>query len=151
MTALHRRHNVGGSVSNHQRLHCLLKCRFRRRSKLRVTGLCAGNSLVTGECPAQKASNAEMLPFDDVIMETFATGDRCAQFIFDRKRWEILYTFHYLLWIWRSGPFPLKDFPSQFKFDANFLSLPPRFWYSDTNVDHSNVVRAAPTTSSFSN
>ena len=36
---------------------------FRRRSKitstLRVTGLCAGNSPMTGEFPAQKASNAE--------------------------------------------------------------------------------------------
>ena len=36
---------------------------FRRRSKkiwkLRVTGLCAGNSPVTGEFPAQRASNAE--------------------------------------------------------------------------------------------
>ena len=35
---------------------------------LRVTGLCAGNSLVTGEFPAQLASNAEMFPFDDVII-----------------------------------------------------------------------------------
>ena len=45
------------------RLHCLLNCRPRRRSKntlkLHVTGLCAGNSPVTGEFPAQKASNAE--------------------------------------------------------------------------------------------
>ena len=36
---------------------------FRRRSKetseLRVTGLCEGNSTVTGEFPAQMASNAE--------------------------------------------------------------------------------------------
>ena len=36
---------------------------FRRKSKetskLRVTGLCAGNSPVTGEFPAQLASNAE--------------------------------------------------------------------------------------------
>ena len=36
---------------------------FRRRSKrtakLRVTGLCEGNSPVTGEFPAQRASNAE--------------------------------------------------------------------------------------------
>ena len=31
----------------------------RKTSKLRVTGLCAGNSPVTGEFPAQKASNAE--------------------------------------------------------------------------------------------
>ena len=28
-------------------------------SKLRVTGLCEGNSPVTGELPAQRASNAE--------------------------------------------------------------------------------------------
>ena len=31
----------------------------RKTSKLRVTGLCAGNSSVTGEFPAQMASNAE--------------------------------------------------------------------------------------------
>ena len=57
------RHNERDSVSNHQRLYCLLKRLFRRRSKvtskLRVTGLCAWNSPGTGEFPAQKASNAE--------------------------------------------------------------------------------------------
>ena len=31
----------------------------KKTSKLRVTGLCAGNSLATGEFPAQRASNAE--------------------------------------------------------------------------------------------
>ena len=31
----------------------------RKKSKLRVTGLCEGNSPVTGEFPAQRASNAE--------------------------------------------------------------------------------------------
>ena len=30
-----------------------------KTSKLRVTGLCEGNSPVTGEFPAQRASNAE--------------------------------------------------------------------------------------------
>ena len=43
--------------------HCLLKRLFGRRSKktskLRVTGLCAGNSPVTGEFPAQMASKAD--------------------------------------------------------------------------------------------
>ena len=57
------RHNGRDSVSNHQPHHCLLNGLFRRRSKktskLRVTGLCAGNSPVTGELPAQMASNAE--------------------------------------------------------------------------------------------
>ena len=58
---------------NHQPHDCLLNRLFRRRlkktSKLRVTGLCAGNSPGTGEFPAQMASNAEnMFPFDDVFM-----------------------------------------------------------------------------------
>ena len=60
---LQLRHNERDGVSNHQRLHCLLNCWFRRRSKktpkLHVTGLCAGNSPVTGEFPTQKASYAE--------------------------------------------------------------------------------------------
>ena len=57
------RHNERDGVSNHQPHDCLLKHLFRRRSKktskLRVTGLCKGNSPVTGEFPAQRASNAE--------------------------------------------------------------------------------------------
>ena len=57
------RHNEGGGVSNHRRLDCLLNSLFRRRSKKtskpRVTGLCEGNSPVTGEFPAQRTSNAE--------------------------------------------------------------------------------------------
>ena len=57
------RHNEHDGVSNHQPHDCLLNRLFRRRSnktsKLRVTGLCAGNLPVTGEFPAQRASNAE--------------------------------------------------------------------------------------------
>ena len=57
------RHNARDGVSNHQPHDCLLNCLFRRRSKktpkLRVTGLCAGNSPGTGEFLAQMASNAE--------------------------------------------------------------------------------------------
>ena len=66
------RHNERDGVSNHPPHDWLLNCFSRRiskkTSKLRVTGLCAGNSPVTGEFPAQKACNAEMFPFDDVIM-----------------------------------------------------------------------------------
>ena len=36
--------------------------RSKKTSKLRVTGLCAGNSPVTGEFPTQMASNAENVP-----------------------------------------------------------------------------------------
>ena len=61
--SLRWRHNRRDSVSNHQPHDCLLNRLFRRRSKktskLRVTGLCAGNSPGTGEFPAQMASNAE--------------------------------------------------------------------------------------------
>ena len=72
-TPLQRRHNGRDSVSNRQSRDCFLNCLFRRRSKktskLSVTGLCAGNSPGTGEFPAQMASNAENVPFDDVIMQ----------------------------------------------------------------------------------
>ena len=57
------RHNGHDGVSNHQPHHCQLNHLARRRSKktfkLRVTDLCVGNSPVTGEFPAQMASNAE--------------------------------------------------------------------------------------------
>ena len=53
------RHNGRDSVSNHQPHDCLLKRRSQKTSKLRVTGLCSGNSSGTGEFPAQMASNAE--------------------------------------------------------------------------------------------
>ena len=57
------RHNGRDGVSNHQPHDCLLNRLFRRRSKttskLRVTGLRGGNSPVTVEFPAQRASNAE--------------------------------------------------------------------------------------------
>ena len=57
------RQNEWDSVLNHQLHDCLLNRLFRRRSKktskLRVTGLCAGNSPGTGEFPAQMTSDAE--------------------------------------------------------------------------------------------
>ena len=37
------------------------RCRSKKTSKLQVTGLCQGNSLVKGEFPAQRAGNAENL------------------------------------------------------------------------------------------
>ena len=57
------RHNELDSVSNHRRLDGLLNRLFRRwskkTSKLRLTGLCEGNSSGTGEFPSERASNAE--------------------------------------------------------------------------------------------
>ena len=63
INTLQRRHNDPDGVSNHQPrdclLNCLFRCRSKKTSKLRVTGLCAENSPGTGEFSAQKASNAE--------------------------------------------------------------------------------------------
>ena len=59
------RHNERDGVSNHRCPDCLPNRLFWRRSKrtwkLCVTGLCEGNSPVTGEFPAQRASNAEIV------------------------------------------------------------------------------------------
>ena len=56
-------HNDRNGVSNHQPHDCLLGRlsgrRSKKSSKLCVSGLCAGNSPVTGEFPALRASNAE--------------------------------------------------------------------------------------------
>ena len=61
--SLRWRHNERDSVSKRQPHDCLLNRLFRRRSKktskIRVTGLCEGNSPGTGEFPAQMASYAE--------------------------------------------------------------------------------------------
>ena len=60
---LHQKHASRAGTSNYIPRACLLNRLFGRRSKktskTRVTGLCAGNSPVTGEFPAQMASNAE--------------------------------------------------------------------------------------------
>ena len=70
--SLRWRHNGREGVPNHQPHDCLHNRVFRHiskaTSKLRVTGLCEGGSPATGKFPAQKASNAKMSPFDDVIM-----------------------------------------------------------------------------------
>ena len=62
-TSLQWRHNGRDGISNYQPHDCLLNRLFRRRSKksskLRVTGLCAGNSPLTREFPAEMVSNAE--------------------------------------------------------------------------------------------
>ena len=43
-------------------LNRLFKAQIKKNTKARVTGLCEGISLVTGEFPAQRASNAENVP-----------------------------------------------------------------------------------------
>ena len=66
-TSLQWRHKGRDGVSTHQPHNCLLNRLFMRRSKktskLRSTGLCEGNSPVTGEFPAQRASNSKKISF----------------------------------------------------------------------------------------
>ena len=66
------RQNGRNSVSNHQPGHCLLSLLFGRRSrktlKLRVTGLCVGNSPGPMNSPHKGPVTRKMFPFDDVIM-----------------------------------------------------------------------------------
>ena len=69
--SLHWRHNGRDGVSNHQPHHGLLnrlfRCRSKKTSKLRVAGLCARNSPVTGEFPHKWPVTRKMFLFDDVI------------------------------------------------------------------------------------
>ena len=71
-TSLHWRHDDHNGISNHQPHGCLLTRLFRRRSKktskLRVTGLCAGNSPGPVNSPHKGPVTRKMFPFDDVIM-----------------------------------------------------------------------------------
>ena len=63
---------MAAQVTNHTIVHSNVYSgadeKNKNIAKLRVTGLCEGNLPVTGEFLAQMASNAEMFPFDDVIM-----------------------------------------------------------------------------------
>ena len=75
---LHWRHNDQDGVSNHQPHGCLLKRLFKRRSKkaskLRVTGLCMGNSPGPVNSPHKGPVTRKMFPFGDFIMHTCTVG-----------------------------------------------------------------------------
>ena len=72
LLSLQWRHNDHDGVTNHQPHGCLLNRLFRRRSKktskLRVTGLCVGNSPGPANSPHKGPVTRKMCPFDDVIM-----------------------------------------------------------------------------------
>ena len=72
-TTLQWRHDEHDGISNHQPHdclpNCLFRCRSKKTSKVHVTGLCEGNSLVTSEFPSQRPVMRKMFPFDDVIMK----------------------------------------------------------------------------------
>ena len=72
------RHNDHDFVSNYQPHGCLLNRLFRRRSKktskLRVTGLCVGNSPGPVNSPHKGPVTRKMFPFDVVIMVGLLCG-----------------------------------------------------------------------------
>ena len=72
--SLRWRHNDHDGVSKDQPHGCLLNRLFRGRSKktskLRVTGLCVGNSPGPVNSPHKGPVTRKILPFDDVIMFT---------------------------------------------------------------------------------
>ena len=69
--SLRWRHNDHNGISNHQPHHCLFNCLFgrtsKKTSKLRVTGLCAGNLPGPVNSPYKWPVTRKMFPFDDVI------------------------------------------------------------------------------------
>ena len=71
--SLHWRHNDQDGVSNQQPHGCLLnrlfRCKSKKTSNLRVTGLCAGNSPGPVNSPHKGPVTRKMNPFDDVIMD----------------------------------------------------------------------------------
>ena len=98
------RHNERDSVSNHQPHGCLLNGLLRRRSKktskLRVTGLCVGNSPGPVNSPHKGPVTRKMFPFDDVIMGSVISLPLCMNF-----SW-IFEHFFCLLPVWWCPNFP---------------------------------------------
>ena len=81
LTTLHWRHNDHGGVSNHQIHGCLLNRLFRHRSKkaskLRVTGLCVGNSPAPVNSLHKGPVTRKMFSFDDVMMTLKDASNSC--------------------------------------------------------------------------
>ena len=88
--SLQWRHNERDGVSSHQPHDCLFNSLFRRTSKktlkFRVTGLCVGDSLVTGEFPAQRASNA-VGATNTFQMRNFTVWDKMYFLLLTRHGW----------------------------------------------------------------
>ena len=133
------RHNDHAGVSNHQPHGCLLNRLFRLKSKitskLRVTGLCAGNSPGTGEFPAQMASYAENVSIwwrhDEYILHDRFPGHEITNApVPVNQSW----------WIWLS-PLPLDKMAaiSQTTFSNTFLWM--KILYLDSNFHWSLFLR----------
>ena len=128
--ALHWRHNDHDGISNHQTHGCLLNRSFGRRSKktskLRVTGLCAGNSPGHVNSPHKGPVTRKMFPFDDVIMWK---GENIIIMIILYNTAAILDCFTILYWSsLLINPLRAKFFRGNIKHIFTFSVFPPH-WY----------------------
>ena len=115
------RHNGPDCVSNHQPHDCLLNRLFQHRSKktskLRVTGLCAGNSPGTGEFPAP------------------GTGEFPAQrasYVENVSIWWRHHATRHLDWPWRTKFFHVSSW--LWNRGASSISYKP--WNSNAAIQH---------------
>ena len=87
--ALQWRHNERDGVANHRRLGWLLNLLFRRRSKktskLRVTCLCEGNSLVTIGPPSQSHLHGKCLMTSSWQHKQHGEAMACIMWLAGRK------------------------------------------------------------------
>ena len=123
------------SVSNHQPHDCLLNRLFRHRSEktseLRVTGLCVGNSPMTGEFPHRGPATRKMSRFDGVIMNNVCrcgsteyrvshTHDDVIKWKHFPRYWPFVWPVTGLLYWWQvTGEFPSQRLVAR-SFDVFF-------------------------------
>ena len=152
--ALQWRHIGRDGISNHQPHDYLLNRSFRRRPKktpkLRVTGLCAGNSPGTGEFLAQMASNAENVSiwwrhYGQRPLLSARTKSISRQFSFlDGRVIKITYqaiVTHYLVAFFeikdpRMAPIMWKAFPS------HYITMYPIHLFQPTVINNAFVMAA---------
>ena len=89
--ALQWRHNVLNGISNHwPHDYSSVYSGAKKTSKLCVTGLCEGNSPMTGEFPAKGPVTREIFPFDYVIMRRIITAHHTMMWCTNtRDKWGI--------------------------------------------------------------
>ena len=114
----------------------------QRKSKLRVTGLCEGNSPVTGEFPAQKASNAENISIwwrhhDDVLhflSLTITACDMADQYPTSYKFVAVPYSPDWCIslkckGIWHAAVYYSESFPGKILIQSTLSILRSITWY----------------------
>ena len=138
------RHNERDGIPGHQPHGCLryrlFRYRSKKTSKLRVTGLCAANSPVTGEFPAHKASNAENVSVwwrHHILHAASLTINGFGKIHIDIWMWCCRYTGGYCYNCWRE----LLWEPAWSSTSTASWKIPKKSWVSHAMVEnHSALV-----------